>query len=346
MPEYNSNRLALTDILGDYGLPGGYRFERQALNAWAVHLGGTGGHHFTIDALNEIAVIMGGTGGHQFDIDAYNEISGILGGRTNFEFVEDALSEISDLPVFGGGADEGEILGSLFSDADAFATATVSATFPATGDKYDDDDTFYSATITATRAVAGAMFADSDAFFSSTVANAGGPSWSTVWNDALADGTDNGWGGFTYVQTIGAARMGAATGQTCRVTVKFAALGNGVTVALYVGQRGAGDRYDFNTTPAHVLFSGGDITGDGSTLTYVSDSFSLPEAYDETKDYNFAFQFGAGTVNAPVKDTSGNGTDQAGSYKAGADAATVDKSGYLNNGADRLEFIAKVEVST
>lgn len=112
MPEYNSNLRALNDILGDYGLPGGRRFEIDALNALAVHLGGAGGHQFNIGALNEIVGLVEGSGTFQFEIDAYNEISRALGGRSDFQFVEDALSEISDLPPFeqGGGGEEPEWL--------------------------------------------------------------------------------------------------------------------------------------------------------------------------------------------------------------------------------------------
>lgn len=133
MPNYNSNLSALNDILGDYGLPGGHRFEIDALNALAVHLGGTGGHQFNIGALNEIVGLVEGSGTFQFEIDAYNEISRALGGPSNFQFVEDALSEISDLPVFEGGGGEPEWLPEAPTSGD-----------PAVGYWSFEDDNYYS----------------------------------------------------------------------------------------------------------------------------------------------------------------------------------------------------------
>jgi hypothetical protein len=171
----------------------------------------------------------------------------------------------------------------------------------------------------------------------------GGVSWTTVFTNALDGGTETGWAGSTLVVTIPTAALSAASGQTCRITIKFSALGNGTTVQAFMAQQGAGDVYDFNTTPATINFSGsGTITGDGSTLTYVSDSFSLPEAYDHTKNYNVAFNFGAGTVTALSKALTGAHIRYLGSP---GDAATVNKSGYLSDSDGTHEFVSQIEIS-
>jgi hypothetical protein len=170
----------------------------------------------------------------------------------------------------------------------------------------------------------------------------GGVSWTTVFTNALDGGTETGWAGSTLVVTIPTAALSAASGQTCRITIKFSALGNGTTVQAFMAQQGAGDVYDFNTTPATINFSGsGTITGDGSTLTYVSDSFSLPEAYDHTKNYNVAFNFGAGTVTTLQKTLTGSHVR----FTSGADAATVNKSGYLSDGDGTHECVSQIEIS-
>jgi hypothetical protein len=162
----------------------------------------------------------------------------------------------------------------------------------------------------------------------------------TVYDVAIT-GSDPSWGGFTVVQVIDAANLGAASGTEARLTVKFIAFSNGGTAVLYFAQKApAGDAYDFANTPMHVLFSGTDITGDGATLTYVSDWGSLPEAYDETKFYTLAGQFTGATVTLAKDASSGDNSF----FKAGADAATVDKSAYASNLANTALFVTKIEI--
>lgn len=150
MPEFNSNLRALNNIMADYGLAAGRRFEIDAWNALAVHFGGAGGHQFNIDALNEIIGLVDGNGTFQFEIDAINEVSRVFGGRSNFAFVEDALSEISDLPVFtpseGGGGGDGALADINFVTesydvgGDAVALGDIFATDVGDGTMFDAGD--------------------------------------------------------------------------------------------------------------------------------------------------------------------------------------------------------------
>lgn len=140
MPEFNSNLRALNNIMADYGLAAGRRFEIDAWNALAVHFGGSGGHQFNVDALNEIISLIDGNGTFQFEIDAINEVSRVFGGRSNFAFVEDALSEISDLPVFipseGGGGGEYVAEAVHFDGATQLAIASLANAGGANTDKF------------------------------------------------------------------------------------------------------------------------------------------------------------------------------------------------------------------
>ena len=175
----------------------------------------------------------------------------------------------------------------------------------------------------------------------------GGPTWTTVWSNALTDGDEPNWGNTVFVNSIDHILLGAATGQTCRLTLRFATLSSGRTADIYFAQQGAGDVYDFNTTPAHVLFGGTSITGDGTTLNYVSDPFTLPETYDNSKNYVVAadFQNGSGSPSLPGGTTGANQGHLR--YSASVpDAATVNKSGYLSDGDAVFRMVAKIEIST
>lgn len=160
-----------------------------------------------------------------------------------------------------------------------------------------------------------------------------------VFQDSLPN-SDANWGGFTSVAAIGDSLMGPATGTQVRLTVMFSALASFATCAFYMAKQGAGDSYDFLNTPAHMLFGGGDITGDGVTLTYISDWVNLPEAYDETATYCVSGQF-TGSPITSAANSSLPGT--ASYYKLAADAGTVNKSGYTSQGA-AFDFISKIEI--
>lgn len=166
----------------------------------------------------------------------------------------------------------------------------------------------------------------------------------TTVYDLTFTGNNGGSGaGLTEVFTAPNASTSAASGSQLRVTVEFNSFVSGATALIYVGQKGAGDAYDFTGTQVQLLWSGvGTITGDGSTMVYTSDWVTLGEAYDETKDYNFAAQFAgsAGTVRfATVNLTGANAY-----FGAATDAATTNKSGYSQFLTDIAAFIKKIEI--
>ncbi len=95
-------------------------------------------------------------------------------------------------------------------------------------------------------------------------------------------------------------------------------------------QATSGNAYNFLNTPSHVTFSGGDLTGDGSTLTFVSDWVNLPEAYDNTKDYLVSAQFGGALGSGAAYMATGTATGDTNWYSTFLStdtAATVNKVG-------------------
>jgi hypothetical protein len=176
-------------------------------------------------------------------------------------------------------------------------------------------------------------------------ASCGGGGPTVVYNVALS-GSDNGWENITFVQLLAAGNLGAATGTQARVTVKFAALPNLGGARVYIGQKAAaGDAYDFNTTPAQVLFGGGNIVGDGVTLTFVSDFVTLPEAYDETKDYLVSvFITNVAGTNLPMASSTGDANYFAIGDNAGNKAETPNKTGYSTNLTNTAEWVTKIEI--
>jgi hypothetical protein len=166
----------------------------------------------------------------------------------------------------------------------------------------------------------------------------------TVFTATLTS-SDNGYAGYTVVQVFPASALDPATGSQVRLTLKFSALVSGCIVSVYMAkQAGSGDAYDFANTPAHVTFSGGDITGDGTTNDYVSDWVNLPEAYDEAVNYVVAAQFnGGGGINVGFPFV-GSITGANSYYKLALEAATVNKTGYTANYTNTVELFSKIEI--
>lgn len=186
--------------------------------------------------------------------------------------------------------------------------------------------------------------------FSQPLGAAPSHSWTTVLDLDMESAGDGGWGGgnYTVVAVIPAAELGAATGTWARATFTWVAFASSATAQFYMGQQAAsGDAYDFLNTPAlnQITFSSSPtITGDGSTLVYVSDPFQLPETYDNTKKMVVAVQFNGSTITIS-SDASPTHTGAATYYNSGLDARTANKSSYFANNTGSVEILSKLEIS-
>jgi hypothetical protein len=151
-----------------------------------------------------------------------------------------------------------------------------------------------------------------------------------VYGGNILNNTNTGWQGYTLVTVLNAADLKPSSGSEVRIAIAFGAASAGQTTVAYIGQQAtSGDPYDFKATPAQFTFGGiGTITHDGVQQLYFSDWITLPEAWDNTKNYCVAFQFSAGGTT-DIRHTSATSTSGITYYKAiAAEAATVDKSGY------------------
>jgi hypothetical protein len=152
-----------------------------------------------------------------------------------------------------------------------------------------------------------------------------------------------GWGGYTIRNTIGAANLGAATGQHARVTIGYRLLSTGTTVNAAIGQRAAsGDFYD---TTAMAVLTGGDFPSGVYTapgfvpyVTMISDWILLNEPYDNTKDYTVA----AHTVGAAQTFNIADANNTVW-YSGIDDAAVADTSGNAF-GDHSNKIVIKIEI--
>ncbi|RWD17023.1 MAG: hypothetical protein EOS75_03850 [Mesorhizobium sp.] len=149
----------------------------------------------------------------------------------------------------------------------------------------------------------------------------GGSAWLPVAISGL-DTDDVGWNGYTLRQVINSAVM-ANTGLS-KVRVSFNAASGGMVIGnAYIGMAaGSGDAYDFAGTPSELLFSGGSGVTVPSNGTSVSDELTFTILPGGNLVISLQFTGGADTKR---KDPL---TGWQSYYKSGADAATVNASGY------------------
>lgn len=166
---------------------------------------------------------------------------------------------------------------------------------------------------------------------------------STIFTVTL-DTDGGGFNGYTVVQRLTPTALTLPTDDIEQIRVTFRA-GNGEALTItnaYIGHRaGAGDAYDFSTTPVQLLFSGGasGAVSIGSTLTSDWASF----AYNKTSDLLIAYYVGGGVGVDTLRRKAGVANTNS-YYKVANEAATVDKSsGYTDNGTEVLT-IASIEV--
>lgn len=164
----------------------------------------------------------------------------------------------------------------------------------------------------------------------------------TVFSKTLTGNSDI-WEGRTHVQIIPSGTIGAA--ETFRLTFDGATTKPTGVQSMYIGERGAGDAYDFAVTPVPVLVGGistFDIPQGGSV---VSDEITL--SFDGTKDLVIATSFKTDSAKGDIRTLFGSGVGASYYFKNRAnDAATVNKTGYdsAGNNPNALGMISKIEV--
>lgn len=122
----------------------------------------------------------------------------------------------------------------------------------------------------------------------------------------------------------------STSGNSFKITFEAKSSGdNFSTTACYIGEQGAGDAYDFASSPTQITFSGAggfDIAA-GNTIESDKISFSI----DSTKNYVVAYHVANNASKDDVRGKSGLGDVDSYSKTGGDDTTTVDASGYTGD---------------
>jgi len=158
--------------------------------------------------------------------------------------------------------------------------------------------------------------------------------WQTTFSKTMT-AEEAGYGGYTHRQPIPFYTL-AVSGTAIRITVEAGTGGSAGVSNMYIQERGAGDEYDFLSTPVPVTFdSGSSSVTVAAGVPKLSDEIAF--TFDRDKSYVIAIYFGGAATLRRESDV-GNSY-----YKGGSDAATVNASGYSLTGG-RMYFIKQVEV--
>lgn len=149
------------------------------------------------------------------------------------------------------------------------------------------------------------------------------------------DGDSRGWSGYTLRVVIPSGDL--LTGSKLRLTFRGASSGTGLSITdAYIGEQAAvGDDYDFAASPTQVKVSG-------------SASFSVPVGGTTTTDEILLpvggkrLVFAANCSGGDMATFNRSGWNKYEKY--GADASTVNATGYTSSLSDRSFLLGKIEV--
>lgn len=148
------------------------------------------------------------------------------------------------------------------------------------------------------------------------------------------------WGGYTLVVVVPYTFLGGPA-NTVKLTMTGPSTSSTQITNMYVGHKGAGDSYDFASTPTQITVGGNGSFTIPQNGTLVSDDINF--SYDGVTDLSIAMAF---TNPSDIRGVfSGAGCSYF--YKASvSDAATVNKSGYTPGGSNPnlCAVISKIEM--
>ncbi len=165
-------------------------------------------------------------------------------------------------------------------------------------------------------------------------------SWQSVYTwDTAAFATDNDWNGYTVVCIVPITDFSATGGTRIRLTFNGEATQGFIASAMYIGNGGGGDVYDFGDTPVQMLMSGGaTITVGAGAVGVVTDDVAFVK--DAINPFVMAMQFQNSAHDNLIRNASGQDEDSY--FKSATDAATQNKTGYSHN--QTSSYIAKIEL--
>ena len=169
----------------------------------------------------------------------------------------------------------------------------------------------------------------------------------TVYGPVSMNTNSSGWDGYTLACEMRVGLLSAASGAPkMRCTIAFTGFSSTETCIGYIGQAAA-DHISFTGDQVQLKWGGNTaITGDGATLTYLSDFATLAQNFNNTADYVAAFYFAGGLAVNVVRNTVSPNANAPVYYKAGNDAATTTKTGYTVSSGSPQMFLTQLDVST
>lgn len=176
---------------------------------------------------------------------------------------------------------------------------------------------------------------------------AGGPASSGTWTQVFSgpggSGANNpGWNGYTLVQSIPLSAFSATGGSQIRLTFTGPTSGEDMEFgALWVGNGGGTDPYDFTGDQVQMTASGGNTITVPMGGTLLTDAKSFVK--DGTNPLLVAVQWG-NAAKDDMRWATGTGAGYTLYYRnTAADAATQNKSSYSNFATSSL-MISKIEL--
>lgn len=162
--------------------------------------------------------------------------------------------------------------------------------------------------------------------------------WTTVFNwstDSFADDTGN--NGFTHVFIIALSEFTQTGGTRIRLTFEGASTEGFIASAMYIGNGGGGDVYDFGDTPVQMTMGGSGTITVGAGVDVVTDDVAFVK--DGVNSLVVASQLQNGAADNYRRSTS---LVNDSFFKSGQDASTQNKTGYTHNFVS--SYVKKIEL--
>jgi hypothetical protein len=185
------------------------------------------------------------------------------------------------------------------------------------------------------------------ASFTVTAAEPAG-SWVTVFDetaDFAAGANETGWMNYTFVGVIPMAALAGSGGTKIRLTLNTGTILSTIVDAMWVGNGGGADPFDFGDTPVQITVAGAGRFTIPMNSAVVTDEIDFVK--DATNPLLISWQHGATTETGmkSIPDSSFAGAGLGNYYGAGSTAGMQDKSGF-DLDTTYWRFVSKVEVFT
>ena len=152
----------------------------------------------------------------------------------------------------------------------------------------------------------------------------------------FTDADDVGWAGYTLRQVYDFSTQVGVAATRFKIALRASSSEGLIIDACYMGVQGAGDVYDFNTTPVQVTFSG------AAGFTKTAGGIAVSDAIDlsVSASQNIVVSMYGNTAASDGFSYNGSVTGAEVYFKLASDASTVNATGYTHYGTLNCYFDA------